>query len=126
MIDFISTHPDAHPQTIACANLLAAVIAQAIDDASNKHCSAADQAAAINWLFSKSSAFESYASLIGADAQAIREALLAPHNHRASEPIKNKFPAAKRRYLQINYRQWLSRHNAEQAVLAEMASNEQG
>jgi hypothetical protein len=120
MIDFISTHPDAHPQTIACANLLAAVIAQAIDDASNQHVAAGDQAAAIHWLFEKSSTFKDYAALIGADAQAIREALLAPHNNLASDPIKNKFPAAKRRLLQINYRQWLARHDAEQKVLKNM------
>jgi hypothetical protein len=120
MIDFISTHPDAHPQTIACAQLLAAVIAQAIDDASNKHCAAGDQAAAINWLFNESSNFKHYAMLIGADAQAIREALLAPHSSTASDPIKNKYPATKRRYLQVNYRQWLDRQNLEKKILQEM------
>lgn len=120
MIDFISSNPSAHPQTVACSRLLAAVIAQAIDDASSKHCSSSDQAAAINWLFNKNSIFGHYAALIGADAGAIRKALLEPHNAAAPKEIINKFPADKRRWLKVNYYQWLERYNAEQKVIKEM------
>ena len=122
MIDFISTHPSADPQTVACSRLLAAVIAQAIEDASNKHCSAGDQATAVNWLFNENSIFNHYATLIGADAGAIRKALLEPHNAAAPKEIINKFPADKRRWLKVNYYQWLERYTAEQKVLKEMSA----
>ncbi len=115
MIDFISTHPDAHPQTAACGRLLAAVIAQAIDDASNKNCGMADNAAAVSWLFEKGSRFEKYAALIGADAEAIREALLAPPSK--NEPKNSRFDEGKRRYLRASYVKWLERKAAEQRVL---------
>lgn len=117
MIDFISTHPSAHPQTVACARLLAAVIAQAVEDASGKQALVADNAAAVDWLFDRSSLFSKYAALIGADAEAIRNALLTPASSR--EPINNRFDEVKRRYLRASYVKWLARRQAEQRVLME-------
>lgn len=115
MIDFISTHPAATPQTVACARLLAAVIAQAIEDASSKQATVGDNAAAINWLFDKSSTFSKYASLIGADAESIRKALLAPAGD--NEPKNSRFDESKRRYLRSSYVKWLERKRAEQRAL---------
>lgn len=118
MIDFISTHPDASPQTVACARLLAAVIAQAIDDASNKHASALEQDTAIGWLFDKSSLFKDYAALIGADAGMIRKALLEPAG--LNEPKNSRFDASRRRQFRSSYVKWLSRREAERNALKEM------
>ena len=115
MIDFISSNPSAHPQTVACAHLLAAVIVQAIEDASSKQATGADNAAAIDWLFSATSPFEDYARLIGADAGQIRTALLEPPPE--IEPKSSKFDASKRRYLRASYTKWLTRRNAEEDVL---------
>lgn len=115
MIDFVSTHPDAHPQTAACARLLTAVIAQAIDDASNRNSTITDNATAVAWLFEKGSMFEKYAAMIGANAEAIREALLAPPSK--NEPKNSRFDEGKRRYLRASYVKWLERKAAEQRVL---------
>lgn len=119
MIDFISTHPAADNQTVACARLLAAVIAQAIDDASNKHAASADQLAAIDWLFDTTSPFTKYAALIGADAAAIRTALLAPPPQ--VEPINSKFDSSRRRYIRIAHAKWLTRREAAQKLLRELS-----
>lgn len=117
MIDFISTHPSAHPQTVACARLLAAVIAQAVEDASSKQVAMADNAAAVSWLFDRSSLFSKYAALIGADAEVIRNALLTPAS--GNEPINSRFDESRRRYLRASYVKWLARRQAEQRVLME-------
>jgi hypothetical protein len=113
MIDFISTHDDAHPQTVACARLLAAVIAQAIDDASNRQSSGAEANAAIDWLFGADSTFTKYAGLIGANAQAIREALLAPHRPTDFSPKQSKFDESKRRLLRQHHDAWRRRKDLE-------------
>ena len=120
MIDFVSTHPSADPQTVACAHLLAAIIAQAIDDASNKQSSGADANAAIVFLFDERSIFPHYAELIGANAQTIREALLAPHVESEVKPIKPRFGESHRRIFKANYLRWIERKNAEQKALAAM------
>ena len=109
MIDFISTHPNADPQSIACARLLAAVIAQAIEDASGKHSSGADAASATAWLFEDGTTFAKYATLIGGNAQAMREAMLAPHQETGIDPIHNRFDENRRRRLRANYSAWLQR-----------------
>lgn len=108
MIDFVSSNPSADPQTVACARLIAAVIAQAIDDASSKTCTEAENFSAINWLFDKSSTFEEYARLIGADAGAMRKALLAPPGN--TSPRYSKFDPMKRRHLKMSHANWLKRH----------------
>jgi len=109
MIDFVSTHPNADPQTVACARLLAAVIAQAVDDASNSNASAGDALAAINWLFSKDTSFEQYATLIGANPQSMRDALLRSIDPLEVAPKLDRFDENKRRRLRYNYTQWLRR-----------------
>jgi hypothetical protein len=109
MIDFVSTHPGAEPQTVACARLLAAVIAQAVDDASNSNASAGDALAAINWLFNKDTSFEQYATLIGANPQAIRDALLRSVDPHEVRPKAERFDESRRRRLRYNYTQWLRR-----------------
>jgi len=115
MIDFISSNPSAHPQTVACARLLAAVTAQAIEDASSRQATGAENFAAIDWLFSKTSAFEDYARLIGADAEQIRTALLEPPPD--IEPKSSRFDTSRRRYLKVSHAKWLARRKAEEAAL---------
>ena len=115
MIDFISSNPTAHPQTVACARLLAAVIAQAIEDASSRQATGAENFAAVDWLSSETSSFEDYARLIGADAGQIRTALLEPPP--AVEPKSSRYDASKRRYLRASYMKWLTRRAAEEAAL---------
>lgn len=87
MIDFVSSHPDAHPQTVACARVLTAVIVQAIRDAcerphekEKKECMNlyVDAREAIEFLFDDRSRFANYAALIGASPEGIRAALLQP------------------------------------------------
>lgn len=115
MIDFISTHPSADQQTVACARLLTAIIAQAIEDASNKKSTTADNYNAINWLFNKSSTFTRYAELIGGDAEKIRRALLSLPSE--NEQKNNYFDASKRRYLRASYLKWLEKKKIEQKIL---------
>lgn len=97
MIDLISTRNVDH-QTRGCARLLAAVIAQAVKDASSPMSSYAshegrmiheknvkrnlnwDARSAIRWLFFPGSVFPAYAMLIGLDANQIRSNLLS-HRH---------------------------------------------
>jgi hypothetical protein len=85
MIDFVSTRDTTDPQTAACARLLAAVITQAIGDASTppnkeekKECRNlnTDALSAIDFLFGNGSVFHLYADLIGASAESIRHALI--------------------------------------------------
>jgi hypothetical protein len=109
MIDFISTHPNADPQSVACARLLAAIIAQAIEDASSKQSSGAEAAAATAWLFEEGTPFAKYAALIGANAQAMREAMLAPHQETGIDPKNSRFDESRRRRLRANYSAWLQR-----------------
>lgn len=87
MIDFVSSHPDAHPQTVACARLLAAVITQAIRDACERPHDKeqkegmnlyVDARQAIEFLFDDRSCFAKYAAMIGASHENIRAALLQP------------------------------------------------
>lgn len=92
MIDLVSTR-NVDEQTRACARLLASVIAQAVQDAATpfgtvllhdklvyesktKRNLNLDARSAVRWLFFPNSVFPLYASMIGLDAQAIRENLL--------------------------------------------------
>lgn len=86
MIDFVSTRT-TDPQTRACAQLLAAVIAQAVTDAAeplsvreNQHARNENWHArsAVEWLFGPDPVFSLYADLIGSSAATLREALLRP------------------------------------------------
>ena len=87
MIDFVSTRETTDTQSAACARLLAAVIARAIEDAKTpfsekekleKKNISHHASAAIKFLFKEPSVFPLYASLIGTSAEAIRTALLEP------------------------------------------------
>ena len=95
MLDFLSTRNVDH-QTAACARLLASVIAQAIKDAATpfgqyekngkmiyekklRQNLNRTAGSAIRFLFFDGSVFPLYATLIGADAQAIRMALKNRH-----------------------------------------------
>lgn len=127
MIDFVSTHPSAHPQTVSCARLLAAVIAQAIDDASSTKTTIAEAYEATNWLFDDDFMFTKYAHLIGANAQAMREAMLEPHKQTDVQQVHNKFDETKRRRLRQNHAAWLKRKAIErsnaQAINSERESS---
>ena len=122
MIDFVSTNPSAEPQTVACARLLAAVIAQAIDDATDKNISETEQYLAVHWLFSPDSTFSSYAAIIGLDAGAFRTALLSPPSD--NEPRKSKFGPIQRRMFKLSYLNYTKRRDVEKQVLAEMLSKQ--
>ena len=82
-VNFVSTN-EVDVQTARCANLLAAVIAQAIRDAAikpsddeRKHRRNSRHAyRAIKFLFKKNAIFDLYASLIGLNGDSIRAALL--------------------------------------------------
>lgn len=87
MIDFVSTRETTDPQSAACARLLAAVIAHAINDAASKITSNEKKddkyidskaRSSIDFLFGNDSVFPLYASLIGSNAASIRAALLKP------------------------------------------------
>jgi hypothetical protein len=115
MIDFISSDPSADPQTVACARLLAAVIARAIEDASGPQYTVDESLSAIAWLFEESSSFEEYAKLIGASASAMRSALLAETGD--FEPKNSSFSSSKRRHVRMVYKKWLGiRAQALQAI----------
>jgi len=117
MIDFISTNPSADPQTVACARLLAAVIAQAIEDASNSQSTTGDALAAIDWLFSEGTSFEQYAVLIGMDAQSMRDALLAPPDPTQVKPKLDRFDESKRRRFRSYYAKWLIHKQAVEKLV---------
>jgi len=115
VIDFVSTREGTEPQTAACAQLLSAVIAQAIRDACIKPTEKEQKAKrnidteasdAIRFLFGKNSVFQAYAQLIGADAEQIRNALL----NRAEDTIsatKKQFGDQERRILRARV-EWMN------------------
>lgn len=85
MIDFVSTHPHAHPQTVACARLLTSVIVQAIRDATVVPNSKERKAEtnldinalhAIEFLFNDESLFPKYAAFVGINPEGLRRGLL--------------------------------------------------
>lgn len=104
MIDLLSTRNNVDDQTRACARLLAAVIAQAVQDAATpfsvfkgkddkpiyeskvKRNLNREARLAIRWLFFPDSLFPGYASLIGLNAQAIRDNLLS-HRYETSKML---------------------------------------
>lgn len=118
MIDFISSNPNADTQTVACARLLAAVIAQAIEDASNKTTTDTEKHLAVQWLYDEESTFSSYAAIIGVNAEALRKALLAPPG--LNEPRNNKFDAMKRRVFRMSYITYTKRKEAEKKMIEEL------
>jgi hypothetical protein len=122
MINFTSTQEGVDPQTAACARLLAAVIAQAIDDASSKGSTNGDANAAIAWLFNEGTSFEAYATMIGANAQAMREAMLAPHQETGIDPKHNRFDESKRRVFRIHHMNYVKRRQLEKEARDQLKS----
>jgi len=122
MIDFVSTHPNADQQTVACARLLAAVIAQAIEDASSKHSSGSEAQSAVAWLFDEDTNFAGYAALIGADPQAMRKALLEPHRNSDVDPKHSRFDEGRRRVFRINHIAYLKRRQLEREAQEQMGA----
>lgn len=88
MFDLVSTRVSTDETTVKCARLLAAVIAQAIQDAAHQPTLEEqksglnlneDAREAIEWLFDETQiVFAVYCKLIGANAATIRHALLLP------------------------------------------------
>jgi hypothetical protein len=76
VIDLISTRVGTELEAAGCARLLAAVIAQAITDATEDFLPEEESIAAALWLFDPKSVFPLYAHLIGVDAEGIRRNLL--------------------------------------------------
>lgn len=106
MIDLVSTR-NVDNQTRACARLLGAVIAQAVQDAATPFSVYTDKEGkpiheskirenlnqdarmAIQWLFFPGSVFPLYASLIGMEAQSIRENLLS-HRYKSNKMLTSE------------------------------------
>lgn len=109
MLDLVSTRENTDVQSKRCAQLLAAVIGQAIKDAAmiplqseRKHKQNRRLPhAAIKFLFEPDGVFEIYAQLIGMTAEEIRTALLSkiPLNPKQ----KNIFSEEERRIIQVRY-----------------------
>lgn len=112
MIDFVSTRAGVSQQTAACARLLTAVIASAIADAAKPattqekvHAAYVDfeARAALDFLFGEDSVFPMYATLIGCDADCIRQALQQGVDSDIPA-ISRNFGAMSRRVIQARLR----------------------
>ncbi len=110
MIDFVSTRETTDPQAARCARLLAAVIAQAVRDATQamnvdekRGDGVCHQArSAVEFLFGQRSVFPLYAELIGANADSIRHALV--HGSPAPATSGYGLGAMPRRALRLRLR----------------------
>lgn len=111
MIDFVSTRDKIDVDTVRCARLLAAIIAQAIRDAAikptkdekkfrrnHKHAYLS-----MTFLFEPHGAFDVYAGLIGVDAESIRSALLSRRRLSNSSHVKHLFNDQDRRIIQMRH-----------------------
>ena len=114
-LDLLSTRAGTSPQDAACAQLLAAVIAEAIIDASEPLRAEERQAArnlnpravqALRYLFGPVDApegganpFSAHARLIGSSAAVLRQRLLLPY---AGTDLR-EFPDHRRRNLRARY-----------------------
>lgn len=67
------------------------------------------------FLFEDKGTFKLYASLIGLDAQNIREALLSDRKLHQSNAWKQLFNEQQRRFIQARYR-WLKSNNADHDI----------
>jgi hypothetical protein len=117
MLDLVSTREDIDPQTAANAKLLAAIIADAVRQASQKP-SKQEQAARRNldhdnyhpglsiwFLFNDESVFKTYAQLIGLEAQAFRDAFLSDRTlkERTVKGQPAPFTSMERRVIKQRY-----------------------
>ena len=126
-VDYISTDPSVEPQTRACARLLTAVVASAVQDMAIKPssdeqrlCRNIDLTArhALSWVFEPSPVFVGYCQMIGADSTAMAEALLSDCKlgHGAA------FTDLDRRIVQARHRWWMQeRRTREHLALRDEA-----
>lgn len=115
MLDLVSTR-GVDPETRGCAQLLAAVIADAVKSACsppsdrekklgrNIDTAEADPDASMRFLFEARSPFSLYASYIGLNAQALRSALLG--NRQAGPTSEKLFTGMDSRIFRQRYRWW--------------------
>ncbi len=116
MIDFTSTRSGVSPATAAASRLLAAVLAQAIEDAARPFSKQEkvlhmnlqrDVLEALEFLFvDPEGVFAGYASLIGTSADSIRTALMRRGDGSVLRP--SSFNEMDRRTLQIRARLFLA------------------
>ena len=135
MLDLVSTRDDVDPQTARCANLLAAVIADAVRQAA-QHPSKREQQLERNldsevsnyhpgmstwFLFDDESPFSQYAQLIGLSATDMREALLddRPLLERTTKNTPAPFTTMDRRTIKLRHRWYLAEKHATQAATKE-------
>lgn len=114
MLDLVSTR-GVDPETRGCAQLLAAVIADACKNACsppsdrekklrrNIDTADSDPDASMRFLFERGSPFALYASFIGLEAESLRIALLG--NRLAGPNTDRVFTEADRRAFRVRY-QW--------------------
>lgn len=134
MLDLVSTREDVDPQTARCANLLAAVIADAVRQAAQSpsrrevelkrslDSEAAYHPGLSTWfLFDDESPFSHYAQLIGLSAQDMREALLSdrPLLERTSKGAPPPFTAIQRRIIKMRHQWYLAEKHETQAATKE-------
>lgn len=118
MIDLISTRDGVDVQSRRCAQLLAAVIAQAIKDAAHRPTkeerknrrNTRHAYRSIKFLFEKNGPFEAYSQLIGLTAESIREALLSRRRLNTMPGWKSLFSDQERRIIQMRH-YWYMRDN---------------
>lgn len=118
MIDLISTRDGVDAQSRRCAQLLAAVIAQAIKDAAHRPTkeerrnrrNTRHAYRSIKFLFEKNGPFEVYSHLIGMTAESIREALLSRRRLNTMPGWKSLFSDQERRIIQMRH-YWYMRDN---------------
>lgn len=111
MIDFVSTRDKIDVETVRCARLLAAIIAQAIRDAARKPTkdekkfrrSHKHAYLSMTFLFEPHGAFDVYAGLIGLDAESVRVALLSRRRLSSSSHVKHLFNEQDRRIIQMRH-----------------------
>lgn len=128
MIDFVSTRPGVDAQAARGAKLLAAIIADAVRQASKKptrreldakrNFDAAEgshPALSIWFLFDDESPFNQYAQLIGLSAPDMRAALLSDRklNEQTIKGSPAAFTAIQRRIIKIRYRFYLLEKQAK-------------
>jgi hypothetical protein len=112
MIDFLSTRQTTDQTTAGCARLLAAVIAQAAQDA------ALGDKSAARFLFGKDHTFDVYARLIGTSAPGLRKRLVS------DEPLPRglRSRGSKRAHLQDAALQFTPRTPANAEFLHTLAA----
>ena len=110
MIDFVSTRETTSPETAACCALIAAIIAQAVRDATQPLTKEelrrrtnidADAKQAMRFLFNEGTDFPRYAKPIGMSADALRTRLSRPRDQFEIEPRIPIFGWKKRRMIRL-------------------------